>query len=252
MCGRRWIWGRIGCNRSRVKNIADGNKRSSYVFLAVWISLQCNFSGKSFCLFLIFAVDSAVYTRVHIYIRAHPFQKKMFSCIMFLRVASSQKTFLRGRACSLSLLAAFCVRCFCCETKYRYTRSRVQLHWIMNELTCFFFFSDDNGDECHLGVIWLLRCARCQDLSPEFILESLGYAFWSSALLKLMMSFYLFWISDSIVFDYWKVRKSFRGTGKSCSHAVVIELFEHLSDRSYYVKLYRHKRGGDIALLLQN
>lgn len=60
MCVRRWIWGRIGCNRSRVKNIADGNKRSSYVFLAVWISLQCNFSGKSFCLFLISAVSSAV------------------------------------------------------------------------------------------------------------------------------------------------------------------------------------------------
>lgn len=139
MCVRRWIWGRIGCNRSRVKNIADGNKRSSYVFLAVWISLQCSFSGKSFCLFLIFAADSAVYTHACKYTRAHPFQKKMFSCIIFLRVASSQKTFLRGRACCLSLLAAFCVRCFCCETKYRYTRSRVQLHWIMNELTCFFF-----------------------------------------------------------------------------------------------------------------
>lgn len=144
MCVRRWIWGRIGCNRSRVKNIADGNKRSSYVFLAVWISLQCNFSGKSFCLFLIFARHlCCLHTRVHIYTHAHPFQKKMFSCIFFcslLRLASSQKTFLRGWVRCLSLLTSFCVRCFCCETKYRYTHSRVQLHWIMNELTCFFFF----------------------------------------------------------------------------------------------------------------
>lgn len=140
MCVRRWIWGRIGCNRSRVKNIADGNKRSSYVFLAVWISLQCNFSGKSFCLFLISAVSSAVCIHAYIYTGAHPFQKKMFSCI-FLRVAYSQKTFLRGWACCLSLLTAFCVRCSCCETKYRYTHTRVQLHWIMNELTCFFLMT---------------------------------------------------------------------------------------------------------------
>lgn len=42
----------------------------------------------------------------------------------------------------------FSACCFCCWSKYRYTRTRVQLHWIMNELTC---FSDDNRDECHLS-----------------------------------------------------------------------------------------------------
>lgn len=176
MCVRRWIWGRIGCNRSRVKNIADGNKRSSYVFLAVWISLQCNFSGKSFCLFLISTFSSAVCTHAYIYTRAQPFPKKMFSCNFFFYASLIVRGLsLRGWVCCLSLLKAFCARCSCCEIKYRYTHTRVQLHWIMNELTC--FFSDDNRDECHLGVIWLLRCARCEDPSPDFILESLGYVF---------------------------------------------------------------------------
>lgn len=118
------------------------------------------------------------YPRTHIHARTN-FIKDFLA--HRLRIVYSQ-TFSDG----LTLLTACCVWCFCCETKYRYTRTRVQLHWIMNELTC--FFSDDNRDECHIGVIWLLRCARWEDTSPDFTLEPPGYDFsrnfdtsWSSA-----------------------------------------------------------------------
>lgn len=137
MCVRRWIWSRIGCNRSRVKNIPDGNKRSSYVFLAIWISLQCNFTGKTLCFSFTLNI---VYTetRLNSYFFLYFTNKKAFS---FLRNINERVT-------ALTVLTAIFAWSFCCWTKYRYTHTRVQLHWIMNELTC---FSDDNRDECHLS-----------------------------------------------------------------------------------------------------
>lgn len=212
MCVRRWIWGRIGCNRSRVKNIADGNKRSSYVFLAVWISLQCNFSGKSFCLFLISAVNSAVCTHAYIYTHAHSFQKKMFFCIFFYASLIVRRLFWDGECAvchywQLSACGAFVVKP---NIDTRAPVSNYTELWMNSRV----FFSDDNRDECHLGVISLWRCARCEDPSPDFTLEALGYACWSSApwlwLRKLMISFYLFiyfWISDSIVLTKEKFGK---------------------------------------------
>lgn len=135
MCVRRWIWSRIGCNRSRVKNIADGNKRSSYVFLAIWIPLQCNFTGKPLCfLFLL----SVVYTRTHT-------RKLLFFLHVFFYYTIFRALFwiwnIHEAVTALKVLTAIFMWCFCCWTKYRYTHTRVQLHWIMNELTC---FSDDN------------------------------------------------------------------------------------------------------------
>lgn len=147
MCVRRWIWSRIGCNRSRVKNIADGNKRSSYVFLAIWIPLQCNFTGKP----LWFLFLSFVYTRA----RTHNWLfmlLQIFCYFAVVRTLFSERN-IRQWVTALTVLTAIFAWCFCCRTKYRYTRTRVQLRWIMNELTC---FSDDNRDECHL-----LLTTRC-------------------------------------------------------------------------------------------
>lgn len=150
MCVRRWIWSRIGCNRSRVKNIADGNKRSSYVFLAIWIPLQCNFTGKSLCfLFLL----SVVYTHTHARTQISGF---FFAC--FLLLLCSQSTFVfqkhsRRSDCFDSIDSYFREALLLLNQISIYTRPcPITLNYEWTHV----FFSDDNRDECHL-----LLTTRC-------------------------------------------------------------------------------------------
>lgn len=133
MCARRRIWTKIGCNRSRVKNIADGNKRSSNVFLAIWISLQCNFTGKTLFAFFIYEIPTkfCVHTRAHRYIRADIIAIFFFKYLLYYIFWHIVK--VRPLFCELSdevpaaltVLTAFRAWCFCCETKYRYTHTAV-------------------------------------------------------------------------------------------------------------------------------
>lgn len=149
MCVRRWIWSRIGCNRSRVKNIADGNKRSSYVFLAIWIPLQCNFTGKSLCfLFLL----SVVYTHTH----AHTNTGFFFCMFSFIPLLSEHfclsetftKEWLLWQYWQLFSWGAFVVK------------PNIDIHAPVSNYTELWMnsrvFSDDNRDECHL-----LLTTRC-------------------------------------------------------------------------------------------
>lgn len=115
MCVRRWIWSRIGCNRSRVKNIADGNKRSSNVFLAIWIPVQCNFSGKPLC--FLSCLQSFVYTHTH----RNRFFFLSFACISFISPQSEHFSLIRNiRQCETDVRALTAIFAWCFAwTKYR-------------------------------------------------------------------------------------------------------------------------------------
>lgn len=135
------FWSRIGCNRSRGWRIfADGNKRSSYVFLAIWIPLQCNFTGKPLLSFLFISSKCCLHTHTH--------KNGFFLVHIFLYLVWA---FLYQKHSCLSWLLwqlFFVWRFFCCWTQISICTHPCPI--TLNYEWTHVFFPDDNRHECHI------------------------------------------------------------------------------------------------------